>query len=163
MNIIWIIVSLLIDSRAERLYERTIDLPDVRPDLVMPAVQSALLNETPDIPAELMIAIAWGETRLNPTTITGHVCGPMSTVAKNMHECRKLFSHIEGYKAGVAELEKALQDSRVHGDMRLALLYFACGNSAFNGTCTKGRWPTWVLGRAKALTRPLKGSGHSGS
>jgi hypothetical protein len=44
-----------------------------------------------------------------------------------------------------------LADRRVRGDLRLALLYRACGNRAFDGTCRKRAWPGWVLRRAAAL------------
>lgn len=55
--------------------ERVQQLPDIRTDLILPNVVSAFANETLDYPVELLLALAWSESRMNPTVRTGHVCG----------------------------------------------------------------------------------------
>ncbi len=151
MSLIWIFLSMFTDSRAAGLRQAIVSLPDVRPDVVEPAVQGALLAETDRVPAELIIAISWGETRLIATTVTGSACGPMSSIRRNRRQCNAVLNYTDGYRAGVEELESHLRDRRIRGNIRLALLYFACGNSAFDGTCKKKQWPGWVLRRAQYI------------
>lgn len=137
-------------ERALTLWRRAAELPDVRPKLITPSVAAALTAETNEFPAELLLAIAWGESRFEPGTHTGRACGPMQTIARD-GDCARWCDPIEGFKAGVVELTEWSHDRRTHGDLRSILLAYACGNSAFDGSCTKKRWPGWVLVRARKL------------
>lgn len=138
-------------ERALRLWHRACELPDVRPELITPTITAALTAETPEFPAELLLAIAWGESRLDSTIKTGKACGPMQSIPSHASDCVRWCDPIEGFKAGVAELIEWSHDKRTRGDVRLVLLAMACGNSAFDGTCKKKRWPGWVLARAHRL------------
>ena len=139
------------EDRPDELLRRAQALSDVRADDARAAVIAALAVETSDVPAELLIAIAWGESRFIGATVTGRACGVMQTIARSRRECELLAVPIVGFAAGAAELRTWLADRRVRGDLRLALLAMACGNSAFSGGCLKGRWPAWVLARARKL------------
>jgi hypothetical protein len=146
------------DARADRLRANARDLPDVRAELVDDAVDAALATETRAVSAELLLSIAWSESRLEPGQRTGIVCGALQVNPTDIGEprasCRLWAAYTYfGFAAGVRELEVMLAEARVHGDLRLALLYRACGNHAFDGTCAKIQWPRWVLERARALRR----------
>lgn len=136
-------------DRAEQLIRRTEALPDVARHDAEVAARTALLVETADVPAELLIAIAWGESRFVPTTITGRACGLVQTIGASPSACKAMTVPIIGMLAGIAELRGWLRIA--HGDLRLALLAYACGYSAFDGTCSKQAWPGWVLHRARSL------------
>lgn len=137
--------------RFDQLLERVERLPDTRPELALITTLAALSAETERFPAELLIAIAWGESRLEPATRTGKACGPMQTIAVKKNDCERWSIPIYGYQAGVDELNEWASDKRTRGDLELILRAYACGNAAFDGTCSKMKWPSWVLRRAKAL------------
>jgi hypothetical protein len=138
-------------SRQAQLIEATSQLPDVEPAFVEPTVRAALAEETARFPAELLIAIAWGESRFDATVITGKCCGTMQTMAHSRADCIRWRDPRASFAAGVAELDEWAHDKHTHGALRLILLAQACGYSAFNGTCKKTRWPSWVLARARRL------------
>lgn len=138
-------------TRAASLFELTIQLPDVQAMKALGAVDGAVRAETPSLPAELLIAVAWGESRFETRTLTGRCCGPMQTMARSSGDCRRWSDPVEGFKAGVAELDAWAHDRRVAGNVRRMLLAQACGNAAFDGTCSKTAWPGWVLRRANRL------------
>lgn len=137
-------------DRAIELHRRASELPDVRAELIAPTVAAALTAETAEFPAELLVAIAWGESRFEPTAHTGRACGPMQTIGKRA-DCARWADPFEGFKAGVNELRTWSRDRRTHRELRLILGGYSCGYAAFNGTCTKTRWPSWVLARAHKL------------
>lgn len=135
--------------------DRAEQLPDIRTDLILPNVVAAFAHETPSYPAELLLALAWGESRMDPTVRTGRVCSVLQVVPRIPDDCRGLMN---GYAAGVAELIELARDRRTHGIVDV-LMYRACGNAAFDGTCTKRRWVNAALARARRLgmrdVRPL--------
>lgn len=145
-------------NRFDLLTAAVESLGDVKAQYIKPIVSAALAYETPQIPAELILSIAWGESRMIPSTRTGRVCGVMQVnpidIGRRNHafHCRQ-WSHSAalGVKAGVEELSMMLKDIRVKGNLRKALLYRACGNNAFTGRCRKQQWPGWVLQRAKKI------------
>lgn len=143
------------ESRFIVVLERVAQLPDVEPEQVLPTTIAAFYTETDEYPAELLLALAWSESRFEPTTITGHAYGVLQ-VSRIPSACR---SAVDGYRAGVAELQELARDRRTSGQLDRVLLYRACGNAAFNGTCTKQRWVTAALHRARRLgmrnVRPL--------
>lgn len=144
------------DPRSDNLRAHVRALPDVRPVLVNDAVDAALTVETPDIPASLLLSIAWSESRFEPGLRTGRVCGALQVnphdIGQDRRECLAwAHSTVLGFAAGVTELRMLLSDPRVHGNLYRALGYRACGNSFFDGTCHKMQWPGWVLERAERL------------
>lgn len=153
-TLISVLFGLFLDGesldRAIELHRRASELPDVRAELIAPTVAAALTAETPEFPAELLIAIAWGESRFEPGAHTGRACGPMQTIART-GDCERWRDPFAGFQAGVDELTQWSRDRRTHHELRLILGAYACGNSIFDGTCTKTRWPSWVLARAKRL------------
>lgn len=144
------------DSRSDRMRQVNRNLPDVREGLADQAFDAAIEVETDRLPASLLLSIAWGESRFDPTEVTGRVCGIMQVnpvdIGYTHTACDAWrISVRSGFLAGIEELEMMLADRRVHGDLRKALLYRACGFRAFDGTCKKGAWPEWVLKRAQIL------------
>jgi len=147
------------DTRADKLEALARSMPDVRPTQATEAARAALIVETAELPAELLLAIAWGESRFDPTVVTGKACGPMQTIPSRPDDCARWRDPVEGFRAGRDELaDELMHDHRVHGDLRLALLAYACGNSVFDGTCKKLGWPSVIIERAKGLGwRPRSG------
>lgn len=145
------------EDRHSSLRRNALSLPDVRREHLLPALEAAIAHETPEIPAELLVSIMWGESRFIPNKRTGRVCGLMQVspadIGKPRRDCLVWERDVgAAVAAGVLELKIMLRDGRVRGDVRKALLYRACGNSAFDGTCQKKGWPGWVLDRAQRLT-----------
>lgn len=135
------------------------ELPDLDPDLADRAVLAALTAATPYARVELLLSLAWSESRMDPTVRTGVACGVMqvvpSTVGLTSAVCDG--DALLGFQMGVLEIETMLADRRVHGDERLMLLYRACGNAAFAprrpGDCVdrKSQWVANALWRANWL------------
>ena len=129
-------------------------LPDIRRQDAITAADAAALVETRRFPAELLLSIAWGESRFESATTNayGRVCGPMQTMARSRADC-ELMQQVPayGFAAGVRELQAWARDRRTHGRLDLVLLGFACGNAAFDGTCRKLEYPSWVIHRMRRL------------
>lgn len=150
------------DGRLDALQAAARALPDVRPAQANAAAKAALAAETPRVSAELVLAVEWGESRFEPNERVGVVCGIMQVAPKYMglpyaRTCRLWeLDVLAATRAGVLEIEQDLDDPRVHGNMRRALLYRACGNSAFlsvgaPGACRKQAAPGWILRRMRRI------------
>lgn len=137
------------EDRADLLIAKAQLLPDVGLRDATVAAHAALLVETERVPAELLIAIAWGESRFVASTVTNRACGLLQVIAGSRAECSFLEIPLVNAYVARRQLEEWLRVSR--GDLRKALLGNACGFSAFTGTCSKTRWPGWVLERARSL------------
>lgn len=132
-------------------------LPDVdHPKMTDPFLVAALNEQTPHVPAALIVALGWGESRFDPAARPA--CGAMQVYPNDLDEpwsrCAEWRKDLRaGVHAGVREIEMMLADRRVHGNMRLALLYRACGNAAFDGTCVPGKyaWVDAAIARWRAL------------
>lgn len=141
-----------------QLHEAARGLPDVgSPDLADQFVDAALELQTPRVPASLLVALAWGESRFDSTARPA--CGAMQVYPRDLGEsqasCAEWRQDLRaGVRAGVREIETMLADKRVRGDMRRALLYRACGNRAFDGTCAakKYAWVTAAMARWHSLS-----------
>lgn len=139
------------------LMERALSLPDVKPGLIEPAVRAAIAQETEHVPAELLVSLAWSESRFEPGTETGHACGIEQVIPADLGYPRAvcwLWENDLGQAmaAGAEEIETELRDPRVHGDLRVALLYRACGNRAFvPGRCAGMNYVSAALHRAEWL------------
>jgi hypothetical protein len=143
-------------DRADSLGDRAVALGDSRPQHARRVAEAAIRHGTKRIPPELIVAIAWNETRFIPDKRTGHVCGVMhvdpADIDRPRSDCLIWDRDVDAaVAAGVLELEIMLRDRRTHGEIRLALLYRACGNSAFDGTCKKGAYPGWILRQTSHL------------
>jgi hypothetical protein len=147
---------------AWHLHNTARELPDVESlELVDQFVDVALELQTPRVPAALIVAIAWGESRFDSSAHPA--CGVMQVYPRDLGEpaaaCDE-WRHDQraGVRAGVREIELMLADKRVRGDMRRALLYRACGNRAFDGSCDvkKYAWVTAAMARWRALLRQTR-------
>jgi hypothetical protein len=156
------------DDRTASLVENVRRLGDVRPELVPDAVDAALVSETPDWPAEFLLALAYQESRLEPGQRTGLTCGALQVSPRDLEEndqwcgglrlysrsCRERASEqcqmwaqdtTLGFQAAVRELDWWLGR---RGDRRSAMIGRACGGQSSgcgkgwfleNVRCTEGR------------------------
>lgn len=143
---------------ALRLYAGANDLPDVDPAKTNLFVTIALDEQMPRVPAALLVSLGWGESRFDPAAQPA--CGAMQVYPKDLDEpqsrCAEWRKDLRaGIRAGVREIEVMLADKRVRGDLKRALLYRACGNAAFDGTCDakKYAWVNAAIARWHALER----------
>lgn len=137
------------------------DMPDVSADFgqVMHVAGEAIRHATPRVPAELLVALAWGESRFESDAKPG--CGVLQVFPRDIGlgdfaYCDRWRASVgEAVAAGVQEIEMMLDDHRVRGSMTGALLYRACGNVAFDGTCSqaKVRWVAKALERWRDVSR----------
>ena len=111
---------------------------------------------TPELPAELLLAVAVTESDFVATTVSNVggslFCGPLQAMAgRSRARCRALADLATGYAAGADELTYWL--GRTHGDVATALAHHACGNEARGRKCRAyaGR----VLRRYRALVARL--------
>ncbi len=130
---------------------------------------------TARVDAETLLAIAFVESRFDPTATsrveagtrrTGHYpstdapasldrhaslyCGPLQTFASTWSRCLALRDLPAAYTAGASELEQWLRDKRVRGELTLALAGHGCGNrGVVTGKCN--HYPGRVLSIAHAL------------
>ena len=141
-----------------------LDLPDAYEH-----AGAALAASTERVQPELLLAVAFVESRFDPTAtsrvVNGHrttgrypsssppsgldtkatlFCGPLQTIATTWNECLAMRDVDHAYAAGAAELEKWLGDRRVHGDVKRALAGHGCGNfGVTTGRCNA--YPTRVM------------------
>ena len=141
-------------------------------------VAAAQAAATPRVSAELLLAVAFVESRYDETATsrvegakrkTGHYpslaappnlaahaslyCGPLQTYAGSWTDCLAMRALPAGYHAGVAELETWLRDPRVRGSIVLALAGHGCGNfGVTTGRCND--YPSRVLSIARLFTPP---------
>jgi hypothetical protein len=132
---------------------------------------------TPEISAELLLGMAYIESRFDPTALsriegderrggrhpsvkppkkwkrgTSLFCGPLQTFAKTWPECLRQRELKVAYPKAVEELTDWLNDKRVRGDLTRALAGYACGNHGVRtGKCN--RYPGRVLWQAKRIER----------
>ena len=134
---------------------------------------------TTRVSPELLLAVAWVESRYDPTAtsrVEGRVrrtgaypstrpppnlapgtqlyCGPLQTNAGSWSRCLEMRGLDTAYAAGAAELEQWLHDRRVHGSVELALAGHGCGNAGvLTGSCNN--YPRRVLSIADWIARPV--------
>jgi hypothetical protein len=152
------------------------------PELPMPDVyehaSAAIEAATPSVRVELLLAIAFVESRYD-TTATSRVeggtrktgrhpsripprsldrraslyCGPLQTFASSWEACLEMRDSRIAYAAAVTELQTWLRDRRVRGDVKLALAGHGCGNHGVTtGRCN--RYPERVLAVERRLLGP---------
>jgi hypothetical protein len=153
-------------------------IPSMSPLEAYRHADAASEASTPHVSAELLLAVAWIESRYDPTATsriegsvrrTGHYpsteppsnlgrgslyCGPLQTYASTWPACIDMRRLDVAYAAGVSELEQWLRDPRVRGDITLALAGHGCGNQGVaGGPCHD--YPARVLAIAEWITRPV--------
>lgn len=133
-------------------------LTDIQPEEVAAFVSVAVFEETDQVSAELLVSLAWGESRFKQDSEPG--CGVLQVFPQYLDghpdwTCKVLRNDLVlAVRSGVVGLEQMLDDKRVHGDLHRALMYRACGNKFFEGTCNekKGHWVKAAEARAQQLT-----------
>jgi hypothetical protein len=157
---LWIVLKQLLkhSELALRLHAAT-------PSLAVPDayshVAAAQAAATDQVTAELLLGVAFVESRFDPTAVsrvegrarrTGaypslnvppHLdphaslyCGPLQTFAPSWSACLSMRDLKTAYAAGAAELTTWLRDRRVQGDVTRALAGHGCGNyGVTTGNC----------------------------
>lgn len=128
-------------------------VPSVAPEVAFAHASAAIAAASPSVSPELLLAIAYVESRYDPTATsrvegatrkTGSYpstiepanlavraslfCGPLQTFAGSWRDCLALRDLKTAYTAGATELDTWLRDRRVHGDVTRALAGHGCGN-----------------------------------
>ncbi len=138
------------------LHAHAQELPDTQPEDVTAFVVVAIAEETPRVPAELLVSLAWAESRFQQLSRPG--CGVLQVFPKYLGRgwsCQDLQADLVlAVRAGVVGIEMMLDDQRVRGDLHRALMYRACGNTFFVGKCSrqKAMWVERALARTKQLS-----------
>ena len=135
--------------------------PWMPPEVAYAHAEAASDAATEQVPAELLLGIAFVESRFDPAAVsrvegrtrkTGHYastaapasldrrsalyCGPLQTYAPSWSACIGMRDLGTGYAAAVAELTQWLRDRRVHGSTVRALAGHGCGNyGVLTGQC----------------------------
>jgi hypothetical protein len=149
--------------------------PQLEPAEVLAHAQAATRAATPEVSAELLLAVAFVESRFSPFALSriegtdrrigkyvsdkpparlrrgsSMYCGPLQTFALTWRDCMAARELSVGYENGAHEIGRWLKDRRVKGDMTLALAGYGCGNKGVKtGKCN--RYPGRVLWQAKRL------------
>jgi hypothetical protein len=160
----------------------TATYPALEPAEAFAHATEAMHAATDEVSPELLLAIAFVESRFDPTALsriegnqrrggrwpydvpppkltkgTSMFCGVLQTRALTWRQCLAQRDLRHAYTKAVHELETWLHDRRVRGDLTLALAGYACGNRGVKtGKCKRypGRvlWQARRLERAKAVT-----------
>jgi hypothetical protein len=162
-TLIYVFESLELALRLQ-LAVPTIKIPDAYEHAA-----AAVAAATPRVTPELLLAVAFVESRYDTTTLsrvqsnrrrTGRFpsrrpprdldrkaslfCGPLQTHARSWQECLAHREHAVAYAVGVTELEAWLRDRRVRGNVARALAGHGCGNHGVTtGRCNA--YPARVL------------------
>lgn len=141
---------------------------------------AAIAAATDEVTAELLLGIAFVESRFDPTAVSwvergrrrggrfpsitapAHIdphtslyCGPLQTFARSWRACRGMRDLRTAYAAGAAELGQWLRDRRVRGNTARALAGHGCGNHGVTtGRCNG--YPVrvlWVVQRLRGADR----------
>lgn len=164
------------------------------PSLSLPAayahVEAAEAVASEQLPIELLLAVAFVESRFDPTAVSrvqgrtrrtgrypstevpAHLnphaslfCGPLQTFASSWSTCLGMRDLKTAYTAGAVELGDWLRDRRVRGNVTRALAGHGCGNyGVITGNCNG--YPGRVLDmerrfrRGVDLQRPATRSTH---
>jgi hypothetical protein len=136
-------------------------VPDLAPEVAYAHVQAASAAATDQISPELLLGIAFVESRFDATAVsrvegkkrkTGSYppttapalldrsaslyCGPLQTFAPSWSACVSMRNLLTAYAAGAAELRQWLRDRRVRGSTTRALAGHGCGNfGVLTGRC----------------------------
>lgn len=136
---------------------------------------AAATAETEQVPAELLLGIAFVESRFDPRAVSrveGHTrktgpylstqapahldrraslyCGPLQTYAPSWSACMAMRDLETAYAAGAAELAQWLRDRRVRGRTTRALAGHGCGNyGVLTGRCNG--YPERVLDMTRRI------------
>jgi len=151
-------------------------VPDLSPAEAYAQAADAQHAATPTLRPELLLAVAYVESRFDPTAMSrvedgirrgGSVpgahppprldrrgamfCGLHQTRARTWRECVALRDPATSYARAVGQLEAWIADRRVAGSLPRALAGYACGNHGVRtGRCN--RYPARVLWAARRIS-----------
>jgi hypothetical protein len=118
-------------------------------------LEAALTAAGPGVEPELLLAMAYVETRFTPTAISSvrgkRFCGPLQTNAHgDRFDCLVMSDLVVGYAVGAIELRKWLKVTR--GDLAAALRGYGCGFYGVENECR--RYDVRVLAIRARLASP---------
>jgi hypothetical protein len=149
----------------------------IDPQLAMAHVQAAIHASTDLVSAELLLAMAFIESRFESHTVSriegkrrvhgrftsttppkaldprgSMYCGPLQTRARTWDDCLEQRTNLVlAYSAGARELTNWLRDRHVGGDLTRALAGYGCGyHGVRTGKCN--RYPNRVLWQARQFS-----------
>ena len=150
--------------------------PWMDPPTAYAHVEAAEAAATDQVPSELLLGIAFVESRYDPTAVsrvegrtrkTGRYpsttpparldrraslfCGPLQTYAASWTVCMGMRNLKVAYAAAAAEIDRWMRDRRVRGNVTRALAGHGCGNYGVRTGACNG-YPRRVL----AMTRQLR-------
>jgi len=173
-------LSLLIQhlGLALRLYAAAPLEPEALMAHIHAAVAASEASAHEEVTAELLLAMAFIESRFEPATLSrmenkrrvhgryasmvpprrmdknGSIyCGPLQTRARTWNECLEQRKLDVAYAAGARELGNWLRDRYVRGDLTRALAGYGCGyHGVKTGKCNN--YPGRVLYQARRFSKP---------
>lgn len=99
----------------------------------------AVLAQTPQLPAELLLAVTRIESNFVPTAVSRvrgkRFCGPIQAMTRSRARCRELADVLTGYRVGVDEIHQHWL-SRTRNVGR-ALAGHGCGNAGLVTGCKR--------------------------
>lgn len=149
------------------------------PQTALAHVQAAVAASTDQVSAELLLSMAFIESRFQSHTVSriegkrrvhgrytsltppkrldkrgSMYCGPLQTRAKTWEAClARRTDLVLAYSSGAHELTNWLRDRHVKGDLTRALLGYGCGyRGVKTGKCN--RYPNRVLWQARQFGPP---------
>lgn len=149
----------------------------LEPETAVAHVQAAHAAATDQVSAEILLAMAFIESRFETATVSriegdkrvhgrypstkpptnlnkrGSIfCGPLQTRVKDWDDCLAHRSDLSlAYRAGARELTNWLRDRHVNGDITRALAGYGCGyHGVRTGKCN--RYPNRVLWQARQFS-----------
>lgn len=167
-----VLVALI--TKLELTFRLVVVVPSLGFGTTYAHVSAATEAATPNVSAELLLSIAYVESRFDvtatsriegkvrrtgaypstspPRNLTGTLyCGPLQTFAKDWDDCLRMRELGLAYRSGSDELSRWMKDGRVRGDVQRALLGHGCGNRGVtSGRCN--RYPGRVLHFERRLT-----------
>jgi len=170
----WIVAMFL--QHLELALRLTAAVPALDPATAFAHASAALEARSEKVEPELLLAMAYIESRYDPTSLsrvegetrrTGPwrprvppkqmnrsksiFCGPLQTYARSWKQCLQQRQLDVAYPTAVAELEHWLRDRRVRGRISRALAGYGCGNHGVTtGKCN--RYPERVLRMKEKIT-----------
>jgi hypothetical protein len=167
---------LVLLTKLELALRLTQAMPTIEINNAYAHASAAVDAATPELPADLLLAIAYIESRYDPTSTsrienevrrTGRYpsrrrgpeikgplfCGPLQTHARTWKQCLAMRDLTTGYSAAVREISSWMRDRRVRGNITRALNGHGCGNHGVNtGKCNN--YPRRIFKFRRKLDRP---------
>lgn len=156
-------------------------VPSLDLEMAYAHIEAAGAVATEQISVELLLGIAYVESRFDPTALsrvegtarrTGRYpsttaparlnrrasmfCGPLQTYAPSWSRCLAMRDLKTGYAAAVEELEQWLRDRRVRGSVARALAGHGCGNVGVLSRGVVTRSCNGYPGRVLAMERQFR-------